>query len=424
MIALVANQTLPVKFRIETGIVGSIVVEPAEATIEVGETQQFTATLYDLHGEPLVGPAVVWSSDNDEIADVDGDGLATGEDAGEVTIKASVGPVSGTAELVVIGSQVEPSWNPLGEGLNDEVLALRVYDGDLIAGGGFTTADGNVANRIARWDGSQWHAMGEGFDDRLVWALTEHDGDLIAGGEFTTADGNVVNRVARWDGTAWQPMGEGLNGAVSSFTVYDGELIVGGTFTTTGSGQTANRVARWDGSAWQTVGTGLDGSVWTLTIYEGDLIVGGTFTTTGSGQTANRVARWDGTAWQPMGEGMNGSVSSFTVYDGDLIIGGSMTEVGGQAANGLARWDGTAWQPMVSLDSIGSLWVHGDMLYATSAWNPIHLNKWDGTAWQVVVEVNGWLYPMTTYADGLIMGGGFDKVDGVLANNIAQWGTP
>ena len=100
-VAIVANQTLPVKFRVETGIVGSIILEPAEATIEIGETQQFTATLYDLHGEPLDGPDVVWSSDNDEIADVDGDGLASGITEGGTIIIGKSGLVSGSASLVV-----------------------------------------------------------------------------------------------------------------------------------------------------------------------------------------------------------------------------------------------------------------------------------------------------------------------------------
>lgn len=100
-IAVVVNQTLPMKFRVETGIVGAVVVEPAEATIEVGATQQFTATLYDLYGEPLEGPAVAWSSDNDEVGEVDGDGLAAGVSVGQAVITATSGPASGSALLTV-----------------------------------------------------------------------------------------------------------------------------------------------------------------------------------------------------------------------------------------------------------------------------------------------------------------------------------
>jgi hypothetical protein len=111
-IALVARQTLPLKFRIETGIVGTIVVTPAEATIDVGDTQQFTAALYDLHGEPLLGPTITWSSGDTDVAAVDGDGLALGVAEGSATITASAGPASGSGALTVEG----PATPPLCEG--------------------------------------------------------------------------------------------------------------------------------------------------------------------------------------------------------------------------------------------------------------------------------------------------------------------
>ena len=110
LIALVANQTLPVKFRVETGIVGAVVVSPAEATIDVGETQQFSAALYDLHGEPLAGPAVVWSSGDTDVATVAVDGLATGVEEGSASITASAGHASGNGQLNVVnsGAEVDP----------------------------------------------------------------------------------------------------------------------------------------------------------------------------------------------------------------------------------------------------------------------------------------------------------------------------
>ena len=100
-IAIVANQTLPVKFRIETGIVSMVIVSPAEATIDVGATQQFEAVLLDLHGEVLNGPEVFWSSDEPDVATVDGDGLALGLETGEAIITASAGAKSGSAVLKV-----------------------------------------------------------------------------------------------------------------------------------------------------------------------------------------------------------------------------------------------------------------------------------------------------------------------------------
>jgi len=100
-IAIVANQTLPVKFRIETGIVGAVIVTPATATIGVGATQLFVASLLDLHGEPLVGPAISWASNDTDVATVNGDGLATGISVGDAEITATSGPAAGSALLSV-----------------------------------------------------------------------------------------------------------------------------------------------------------------------------------------------------------------------------------------------------------------------------------------------------------------------------------
>ena len=100
-IALVDGRTLPIKFRIEKGIVGAIQIDPASATIGVGETQQFTATLFDLHRMLLSGPTVRWASSDAGVATIAADGLATGAGAGQTAISAMAGTVAGTANLSV-----------------------------------------------------------------------------------------------------------------------------------------------------------------------------------------------------------------------------------------------------------------------------------------------------------------------------------
>ena len=46
--------------------------------------------------------------------------------------------------------------------------ALTVYNGELIVGGSFVETGGVPANSIARWDGSNWHAMGSGMNGAVV----------------------------------------------------------------------------------------------------------------------------------------------------------------------------------------------------------------------------------------------------------------
>jgi hypothetical protein len=96
-----------------------------------------------------------------------------------------------------------------------------------------------------------------------VYALTVHDGELIAGGWFTTAGGTAANNIARWGGARWAPLSNGMGGNssphVSGLTVYGGELVAGGYLTTAGG--TANNLAQWDGANWAPLGTGVGGSV-------------------------------------------------------------------------------------------------------------------------------------------------------------------
>lgn len=100
--ALVIGRTLPIKFRIETGIVGQVRVTPTTATVPVGGVQQFAATVSDLHGNPL-GTAVTWASSNPLVATVNASGVATAVGVGQATITAAAGQVTGSAALTVLG---------------------------------------------------------------------------------------------------------------------------------------------------------------------------------------------------------------------------------------------------------------------------------------------------------------------------------
>jgi alpha-tubulin suppressor-like RCC1 family protein len=115
-IALVDNRTLPIKFRIETGMVAGISIDPAEATVAPGQTQQFTATITDLHGNALAVP-VDWTSDDESVATVDAGGAATGVGPGSTAITATVDHESASATFTV---EVEPEggWAQLSAGFN------------------------------------------------------------------------------------------------------------------------------------------------------------------------------------------------------------------------------------------------------------------------------------------------------------------
>ena len=82
--------------------VSSISLDPTAATIQIGKTQQLTATV-----TPAGTSAVSWSSSNEAVATVDQNGLVTGLKAGTATITATAAKnssIQATAEIAVTKS--------------------------------------------------------------------------------------------------------------------------------------------------------------------------------------------------------------------------------------------------------------------------------------------------------------------------------
>jgi hypothetical protein len=186
------------------------------------------------------------------------------------------------------------TWQPLGNGLNSRTWDLAVSGGNLYAGGAFTLAGGNTANRVARWDGSSWWPMDSGMDG-IVLGLAASADAVYAIGNFTTAGGAPANHVAWWDiqDETWSGMGSGLgtpgaNLPVVDISVIGGEVYVGGAFTTAG-GVPANRIARWNGTGWSALGSGISGGSWVGAIVLGNdsVLVGGSFNQAGANPSYN-----------------------------------------------------------------------------------------------------------------------------------------
>ena len=96
--------------------VESVVIDPGEVTITVGETTQLSATLYGLPKSErkdgtlgtnlvtviLTGRGVTWSTADDSIATVSSDGLVTAVGAGQVTVRAKSEGVAGRSTIAVV----------------------------------------------------------------------------------------------------------------------------------------------------------------------------------------------------------------------------------------------------------------------------------------------------------------------------------
>jgi len=93
-------------------VVATVSVLPPTVSIPRCTTQQFAATPSDARGNAVAGaPAPTWSSASTTIATVDANGLARGASVGgPVAIVATVGSVTGSAQLTVNSSPITVNW--------------------------------------------------------------------------------------------------------------------------------------------------------------------------------------------------------------------------------------------------------------------------------------------------------------------------
>lgn len=244
------------------------------------------------------------------------------------------------------------NWSALGSGMNSNVYALAKTANYVCAGGSFTSAGGNSASRIASWDGVNWSALGSGLGRTgsgvaEVYALAVLGDDLYAGGNFTRAtntDASVITTfyIARWNGSNWSAFNSSVGGTVRAMVASGNDLYAGGEFTSAGGNSSARYVARWDGNSWLAFGSGTDAPVQALAVSGGDLYAGSQY----YGPWSRRINKWNGSFWATLGLDVNGGVTALVVSSGDLFVGGSFTTAGDKAVNRIAKWSGTNWSAL------------------------------------------------------------------------------
>lgn len=304
-------------------------------------------------------------------------------------------------------------FDPSAQGLNGSVRDLIEYQGQLIVAGDFTRAGGLTVDHIARWDGSRWHALrgsnGEIGANGPVTSLAVAQGQLYVGGAFSAIAGVAAWGVARWNGTDWSALGppgnQGVNSMVQALASDGTQLYVGGVFLAAGD-VPVGRVARWNGSAWFSLGEGAENGVGvapgatpavvsSLAISGASVLVGGQFTRAGSLPVTN-LALWNGNQWLRVGsiaaEGVGGIPASVTSVLGQVIVSGAFEQVGSGtvSAPGLASYGGSppVWRAFPAFS--------GD-------------------------RINGPVARLVNINDQLLVGGDFGKAGSVIGNGIARW---
>lgn len=334
-------------------------------------------------------------------------------------------------------------------GVVDALLHNETTD-EIYAAGGFTYAGTTEVTNIARWDGTQWQALGNGLQISVYALAQDAGGTLYAagsgGGGFI---GPSSNDMYSWDGTQWTNF---ASAAPGSSKIYDmvalsnGDLIVAGDFSGI-EGVQANNVARWDGTNWTAIDANNepDDRVYDITETGEGFCIGGYFENIGS-TAAKGVACWNGTAWAQAGSGIDGRVHALHSIGGSELLAAGQFRLDG--AYGLAKFDGTSWQGhlggvaggmvtdvrMLHEGPSGEIYVGGTFDYVgPSRTYSANIAKIDGGNWTAldtgvreksrfttgsVVGVNA---AVSLNNGDLVVGGFFTNASDAFAPNLATW---
>ena len=363
--------------------------------------------------------------------------------------------------------------------LGSKATDMIVYDGMLVMIGGFVEIDGVARIRVAAFDGSEWHSLGEGLDgmpyyieicnNRLVvsmnhWTaleslpcLLEWDGTswlpvteyavrrsklLFSANDkvffiapYTDPVSDITSYLTSYDGVNVEPVfpniGFGVNDRVSEMTKWHGDLVIAGKFNGVGSKLCGN-VARFDGSEWHSLNYNLsptENYSASVVTYRDELYITGSplYTTTGSAD----ILRLVGEEWIPIAEGLttakDGAFSNHFVYADELYFFGRSFELDGVDLGKVFKWDGSNISSVSLPEEAGSIQdmeeFEGDLILAC---RPEHrqtrIYRWNGTDYQTMGDVlSGDVYDMHVFNGELYITGSISCAAGWRGNDVAKW---
>ncbi len=364
------------------------------------------------------------------------------------------------------GSDWTSLWSSETEFRSTVHSVLTGSGGSIIAGGGFNLASGLPANNVARFDGSTWHAYGNGGTNGAIAAFAETaSGQLVVGGEFKLIDGVAANHVAIENGGSWAPLGSGVY-ATNDYVVFNlpyptvdalavltnGNIVAGGHGFSTSLGGAVVTIAQWDGSDWTAYSPALTTAPFSLPLGSvldvvqmpnGNIVAAGMFLIDGDPFfQPHFLVEWDGTGWSDLGGvGTDGPVFDLLLVGDDLYIGGEFFSAGGVVGTtGIARWDGTDFYSlnMGLVGGVRSMIMRGSDLIVAGFFGSVSNNaegdtpadniaRWNGSTWSALSD-GGLNFQVETLAvlpsNDLIAGGMFtDTTAGTTppASRIARW---
>lgn len=331
---------------------------------------------------------------------------------------------------------------------------------------------------VARWDGSAWSHVGNGYwstGANSPAAVASHGGWTYIGGWRAAEDATPRATLTRHGQQGSEVVGGGLNGEVGHLAALDDVLYVAGGFTEAGGVATPGGIAAWDGAVWNDAAFPDPGSqILQMERVAGRLVVVArsndrlsTFEYDGAewmrtfegsyGGAPTRVVEYEGVpvllgagymgerfvahasayregAWVGLNPGTDTQIARLLSDDDGLVAVGAMRQLEGVPVDCIARLTADGWEafPPLTGDSgelhDATLW-DGELVAAGSHVPQdrpelAYVVRWDGAAWQAIGAGYG-AGParcVTATRDGLFVGArdGVAQFDGEMWSIIGE----
>ena len=144
-------------------------------------------------------------------------------------------------------------WYPIGSGAVGEHYNQMVWYGDKLY-------IRTTASEIFTWDGENFELFKGGYYS----VMTGYEGLIFGLYSYRQPADIEARNIALWDGTEYHALGDGVNGRVHTIAEHNGEIYIGGVFTRTFQTNPLwlKYVAKWNAAEqkWEPVAGGLPGN--------------------------------------------------------------------------------------------------------------------------------------------------------------------
>ncbi len=197
--------------------------------------------------------------------------------------------------------------------------AIAVVNNYVYIGGGIFNSDSTELRYIRRFNlgTNKWENVPGGTNAAVNAFAVDNSGNLYVGGEFTQVGDIPANYIAKWDGINWSALGEGTDDYVLDIECSGTDVYVSGSFKNVGTAIRSQGIAKWTGSAWEALDKGVSAS-WGETFSvqdvevdsDGQVYIGGFFDLSYSDlDSLNHCGVFVEGKWRQLGSGLAQSSS-------------------------------------------------------------------------------------------------------------------